>query len=640
MKTPVWLNASGLVLWAFASGNRALGIGLAVILLAAALPAFRRTLHPAPSDRDACRVVDIAALAVGLVTVGLLVAKGVSAGLLLAAGWLPATLSSVILFSTATTMPMRLRHLAYSQRRSTRVQADRVVDVPAAYLAITLLSAGILAPPSGWFFWAMAALVIAWLFIARAASYRGKFGSFISAVLIATTVAFVASAGLERGHSALQQWIVDALTHADNDPYQSQTRIGDVGRVKLDDRIVWRVDYMATNLVPLLLRTGVFTQFDDQTWIARHDAFKPVTGRVTEGVSRLIVRGESRQGAVLLPAPQSVGALGGFLGLAERNGYGIVRLTDAPPVLAATIAFGLESSPSVTDNHDLTLPPKYRALLTRLPELQALKGQSERQRLAGVEDWFAANFRYTLFLGDEHQGPRNLERFLLEDRAGHCEYFGTATVLLLRALGIPARYVTGYSLQEYSRLESAYVVRQKHAHAWAEAYLDGHWVEVDTTPATWLAEEEAATSIWQPLSDFFSFASWRFRQWRMDQGIDDPSDWLWLPGALLLLALVWPVVRRIGRTIGGNGLRSWLRNRPRRALAQRATSACRGSSADVLAFQALEEAFSAHGLGRARSEPPRAWLARVSVEGAAVIDPGQLIAGQRTVERLYRNLYR
>jgi transglutaminase-like putative cysteine protease len=43
-----------------------------------------------------------------------------------------------------------------------------------------------------------------------------------------------------------------------------------------------------------------------------------------------------------------------------------------------------------------------------------------------------------------------LARFLLRTRSGHCEYFATATVLLLRQLGIPARYAVGYAVHEAS----------------------------------------------------------------------------------------------------------------------------------------------------------------------------------------------
>ncbi|MBT8330725.1 MAG: transglutaminase-like domain-containing protein, partial [Deltaproteobacteria bacterium] len=42
--------------------------------------------------------------------------------------------------------------------------------------------------------------------------------------------------------------------------------------------------------------------------------------------------------------------------------------------------------------------------------------------------------------------PKNIENFLTRSRSGHCEYFATATVLLLRQAGIPARYARGYSV--------------------------------------------------------------------------------------------------------------------------------------------------------------------------------------------------
>src|SRR5439155_1389676 len=76
--------------------------------------------------------------------------------------------------------------------------------------------------------------------------------------------------------------------------------------------------------------------------------------------------------------------------------------------------------------------------------------------------------------------------------SGHCEYFATATVLLLRAAGVPARYATGYSVQEWSRLERRYVVRARHAHSWALVWADGAWRDLDTTPPLWADEEAAA----------------------------------------------------------------------------------------------------------------------------------------------------
>jgi hypothetical protein len=73
---------------------------------------------------------------------------------------------------------------------------------------------------------------------------------------------------------------------------------------------------------------------------------------------------------------------------------------------------------------------------------------------------------------------------VFDKKKGYCEYFATATTLLLRLAGVPARYVTGYALRPFQRVGDHYVVRDSDAHAWAEAYLPGRgWVEVDATPA-------------------------------------------------------------------------------------------------------------------------------------------------------------
>jgi len=58
----------------------------------------------------------------------------------------------------------------------------------------------------------------------------------------------------------------------------------------------------------------------------------------------------------------------------------------------------------------------------------------------------------------------------------------------------------------FSPLEGLFVVRARHAHAWARACVDGAWQELDTTPSTWLAAERGQASALQPLLDLFSLA--------------------------------------------------------------------------------------------------------------------------------------
>lgn len=108
---------------------------------------------------------------------------------------------------------------------------------------------------------------------------------------------------------------------------------------------------------------------------------------------------------------------------------------------------------------------------------------SDRQRVERLESHFHGNFRYTLSdVG--RTGDDRLEDFLFRTRAGHCEYFATAMVLMLRSQDVPARLVTGFLGGELNFFESYFVVRQSNAHAWVEAYLpdEGRWAVFDPTP--------------------------------------------------------------------------------------------------------------------------------------------------------------
>ena len=80
-------------------------------------------------------------------------------------------------------------------------------------------------------------------------------------------------------------------------------------------------------------------------------------------------------------------------------------------------------------------------------------------------------------------GQDPVSYFLLERQAAHCEFFASATAVLLRLGGVPCRYVTGFAGGHYNSLGRYWIVRQQEAHAWVEAYLpDAGWIVVDTTP--------------------------------------------------------------------------------------------------------------------------------------------------------------
>lgn len=91
---------------------------------------------------------------------------------------------------------------------------------------------------------------------------------------------------------------------------------------------------------------------------------------------------------------------------------------------------------------------------------------------------------YDLNTGKMPEGNADFAMWFLEESAtGYCVHFATAAVVLLRAAGIPARYVTGYMLD--ARAGTTVTVTEENAHAWAEFYEPnlGLWLPLEATPA-------------------------------------------------------------------------------------------------------------------------------------------------------------
>lgn len=137
-------------------------------------------------------------------------------------------------------------------------------------------------------------------------------------------------------------------------------------------------------------------------------------------------------------------------------------------------------------------PPEVRELNLGLPELDRRVAELARQitaaaptpydKAAAIEQHLRTRFAYTL---EQPSPPPEdpLAHFLFERRAGHCEYFATAMTVMLRVLGIPARYVNGFAPGEYNDLGDDFIIRGSDAHSWVEAYFPAYgWFAFDPTP--------------------------------------------------------------------------------------------------------------------------------------------------------------
>ena len=93
-----------------------------------------------------------------------------------------------------------------------------------------------------------------------------------------------------------------------------------------------------------------------------------------------------------------------------------------------------------------------------------------------------AGFTYTLEPGPYRDDA--IDEFWLDRKLGFCEHFAASFVVIMRAMDVPARIVTGYQGADPQPVDGWFVVRQSNAHAWAEVWLAGQgWVRVDPTAA-------------------------------------------------------------------------------------------------------------------------------------------------------------
>ena len=149
-----------------------------------------------------------------------------------------------------------------------------------------------------------------------------------------------------------------------------------------------------------------------------------------------------------------------------------------------------------------------RGVSDRMAQLAAdVMGEGgDRERSDRLLRHLIEEYTYTTdFVGRDGENP--LEDFLFEYKSGHCEYFASAMVLMLRTQGVPARLVTGFLGAELNPIEGYYVVRQQNAHAWVEAWVDGKWRIYDPTPPDGrpAASERSLRLLLQQIYDYVAF---------------------------------------------------------------------------------------------------------------------------------------
>ncbi len=122
------------------------------------------------------------------------------------------------------------------------------------------------------------------------------------------------------------------------------------------------------------------------------------------------------------------------------------------------------------------VPERIRKLARRL------YADSIEDRINNVRRFFLENdFKYSLKLENYVGNP--LEYFLFESKKGNCEFYASSTALLLRLMGVPTRLVGGFKGAIRNEYGDYYIVTNSMAHVWVEAFVNGKWKRIDTTPS-------------------------------------------------------------------------------------------------------------------------------------------------------------
>lgn len=143
----------------------------------------------------------------------------------------------------------------------------------------------------------------------------------------------------------------------------------------------------------------------------------------------------------------------------------------------------LQSVPGLQEFRDLPsgFNPRTLALAREIRGDPRLRGADTAQLVEVVlERLRTGGYTYTLEPGV--YGQHTADEFWFDRKQGFCEHIASAFVILMRAMDVPARIVTGYQGGELNSVDGFWVVRQSSAHAWAEVWQSGRgWIRVDPT---------------------------------------------------------------------------------------------------------------------------------------------------------------
>jgi hypothetical protein len=348
---------------------------------------------------------------------------------------------------------------------------------------------------------------------------------------------------LPRTARAAFQHLVSTRYHLPG--FADSVTLGEIGEIQKANTPVMhvRIDFAPEQVRPLLLkwRGAALSEFDGRRWYNPPESEEVL--RPDHGELRLLDKGHlMRVGPhisysvhlkdiasnVLFFAgqPETISINAPLILRSPAGNYKFRYLEPGAVAYEAYSTLNRIPGGNETDP-DSFLSPESRLVYLRLPRIDArivalartvtASQTTQLGEARALESYLRSHYRYTLELPPAE--PRDpLANFLFERRKGHCEYFASAMAVMLRAIGIPSRVVTGFGPGEYNPVSGWQIIRASDAHSWVEAYLpDTGWTSFDPTPPD---PDAHAPTLWSRIGFYLDAADTFWQDWVLNYNLD------------------------------------------------------------------------------------------------------------------------
>lgn len=602
MKVPAPLIAATVLFWAVESNNLLIGVLLSLLIAGASV--IPQRLHL--SDRDFIRISDLTSVIFLLAAALILLNVEKILFLKTLVIWQPLVLSPLLVAQLYTGRKTIVIGTGLGGGKK-RTHKHEPLDFRYFYLGACLFAAAI-ANSRGAHFYPVAGVLCFWLLLVNR-SRAFSLAIFTVVFTGALSFGYLGVKGAEELHHYVRHktrmYMQDYFAAKFADPYKTHLSYGNIGRLKGSGKIVMWVEPPDTRLK--LLKQASYETYSRQVWHSGNQ-FTYLLPQDVYWQLMATPSSSGKQATIELYLPKEKGLLpypyGSYKMRAptiyevEQKRDGTTRVVDATPLLTYQIFYDQDLSKESDEpqQRHLRIPEEQKQLLASITSTFEVEDASDKDRLEMVRTFLATGFSYSLTVEENRwRSPKTdpLETFLQETKSGHCELYATAATLLLRQLGIPSRYVTGFSVSERERFGKRFVVRERHAHAWSEAYIGNSWV-VDTTPPDWLGVEQQNRSSLEWLGDLWALLKLKYDRFK----IYSEQDYRLTLSAIIVflsLVLIYRIYKRINVQQAG----------PRAAASRKEFPAQRTPLAKV------EEMLHQSGVPRENGEPFMNWAQRI-----------------------------